>query len=96
MIAILATLTIKEGTAEQFEQIFARLSASVRADEAGNLAYQLCRTRSDQNTYKVIEMYCDEDALQAHRSAEHFRAAGPELAAVLSERPQIEYFDAVA
>jgi quinol monooxygenase YgiN len=96
MIAIIATLKIKDGTAKQFEQIFARLSEGVRANEAGNLAYQLCRTRSDPNTYKVLEIYRDEEALEAHRAAEHFRAAGADLAAVLAERPDIEYLDAVA
>jgi quinol monooxygenase YgiN len=95
MIAVIATLKIKDGAAKQFEQIFARLSEGVQTHEAGNLAYQLCRTRSDPNTYKVLEIYRDEEALEAHRAAEHFRAAGPDLADVIAERPDIEYLDAI-
>jgi quinol monooxygenase YgiN len=95
MIAIVATLRIKEGASEQFEEVFGRLSENVRANEPGNLVYQLCRARSDETTYKVLEIYRDEDALEAHRSAEHFRAAGPDLAATLSDRPDIEYLDAI-
>lgn len=95
MIAIIATLRIKPGAAEAFEETFARLAASVRANEPGNLTYQLCRARNEANTYKVLEIYRDEDALEAHRASEHFRAAGPGLGTVLAVRPEIEQLDGV-
>jgi quinol monooxygenase YgiN len=95
MIAVIATLRIKEGKADAFEAAFGRLAAQVRANESGNLAYQLARSRSDANTYKVLEIYRDEAALEAHRASEHFRAAGPALGAVLDGRPELELLDAV-
>ena len=96
MIGVVATLRVQDGKADEFEKVFAGLMAQVRANEPGNVAYQLCRSRSEPNTYKVLELYKDEDALKAHGASEHFKAAGPGLGAVLAGRPEVEYLDGVA
>ncbi|MDD3837966.1 MAG: putative quinol monooxygenase [Phenylobacterium sp.] len=89
MIAVVATLKIQDGKNEEFEAVFKELSQQVRSNEPGNLLYQLTRT-ADPNTYKVLELYKDADAMAAHGQAEHFKAAGPKLGAVLAGRPEIE------
>ncbi len=95
MIGVIATLRIKEGEAAAFEAIFDTLSAAVRANEPGNIAYQLCRSRTEPGSYKVLELYTDEDALKAHGASAHFKASGPALGAVLAGRPDVEYLDGV-
>ena len=95
MIGVIATLRVQDGKSDEFERFFAELAANVRANEPGNIAYQLCRSRSEAHTYKVLELYRDEDALKAHGASEHFKAAGPTLGAVLAGRPEIEYLDAI-
>jgi quinol monooxygenase YgiN len=95
MIGVIATLRVQDGKTAEFERVFAGLAAAVRANEAGNIAYQLCRSRSEANTYKVLELYRDEDALKAHGAADHFKAAGPALGTVLAGRPEVEYLDAL-
>ena len=95
MIGVVATLKVQDGKTDEFEKVFTGLMAQVRAEEPGNIAYQLCRSRSDANTYKVLELYRDEDALKAHGASAHFKAAGPALGAVLAGRPEIEYLDGV-
>lgn len=95
MIGVIATLRIKAGKADEFESVFAKLADQVRANEPGNLAYQLCRSRAEPDTYKVLEIYRDDEALEAHRASEHFRSAGPGLGAVLDGRPDVELLDAV-
>lgn len=95
MIGVIATLRVQDGKSDEFERVFAELAAKVRASEPGNITYQLCRSRSEARTYKVLELYRDEDALKAHGASEHFKAAGPALGAVLAGRPEIEYLDAV-
>lgn len=89
MIAVVATLKIQDGKNDEFEAVFRDLSQQVRANEPGNLLYQLTRT-SDANTYKVLELYKDSEAMAAHGQADHFKAAGPKLGAVLAGRPEIE------
>ncbi len=95
MIGVIATLRVQDGKGAELERAFGELAAQVRANEPGNLAYQLCRSRTDPNTYKVLELYRDEDALKTHGASEHFKAAGPALGAVLAGRPEIEYLDAI-
>lgn len=96
MIGVIATLRVQDGKAAEFERLFADLAAQVRANEPGNIAYQLCRSRSEANTYKVLEIYRDEAALKAHGAADHFKAAGPALGTVLAGRPDVEYLDGIA
>lgn len=95
MIGVIATLRVQPGKADEFERVFAELAASVRSSEPGNIAYQLCRSRSEPGTYKVLELYADEEALKAHGTSEHFKAAGPGLGAVFAGRPDVEYLDGV-
>lgn len=95
MIGVIATLRVQDGKGAELERAFGELSKQVRANEPGNIAYQLCRSRTEPNTYKVLELYRDEDALKAHGASEHFKAAGPALGAVLAGRPEIEYLDGV-
>ena len=95
MIAVVAILRARPDRTEEFERLFTELATQVRANESGNIAYQLCRSRTELSTYKVLELYCDEAALEAHRSSDHFRAAGPGLGGVLAGPPEIELLDAV-
>ncbi len=96
MIGVIATLKIQDGKAEDFEAVFRTLSAAVRANEPGNLCYQLTRSKTDPTIYKVLEVYADADALKAHGISDHFKAAGPGLGACLAGKPDIEYLDGVA
>ncbi|MGH6993078.1 MAG: putative quinol monooxygenase [Caulobacteraceae bacterium] len=95
MIGIVATIRIQDGKAAEFEQVFAELTQKVRANEPGNLLYQLTRTRSDANVYKVLELYRDQEALTAHGSSDYFRELGRRMGPCLAGRPEIEYLDAV-
>lgn len=95
MIGVIATLKIQDGKVEDFEAVFRTLSAAVRANEPGNLCYQLTRSKTDSTIYKVLEVYADADALKAHGTSDHFKAAGPGLGACLAGKPDIEYLDGV-
>jgi quinol monooxygenase YgiN len=94
-IGVVATLKVAEGKNADFEKVFTDLAAKVRANEPGNLAYCLTKSRTDPTIYKVLELYADQDALTAHGQTEYFRAAGPSIGACLGGRPEIEYLDGV-
>ena len=95
MIGIVAIVKVQPDKAAEFEAIFTALAAEVRAKEPGNLMYQLTRSRTEDRTYKVLELYKDADALQAHRGTDHFKAAGAKMGPCLAGPPDIEYLDAV-
>ena len=95
MIGLIATLRVQAGKAAEFEAVFRDLSAQVKANEPGCLAYQLTKSRSEPDTYKVLELYQDQDAVTLHGQTAYFKAAGARLGPTLSATPDIEYLDAV-
>jgi len=95
MIGVVATIKVQDGKNGEFEAVFLELAAKVRAGEPGNLAYQLTKSRADPNTYKVLELYKDEEALSAHRQSAHFRELGPRMGPCMAGRPEIELLDGV-
>ncbi len=94
-IGIIATVKVQDGKHAEAEAVFGELAAQVRANEPGNTLYQLVKSRTDANTYVMMELYDDEAAIEAHRKSDHFRAAGPKLATIVAGPPDIQYFDAV-
>ena len=95
MIGILATLTVQDGKGEELEAVFRELAPLVRANEPGNVVYQLTKSRAEPNVYKVLELYKDQEAIAAHGASDHFKAARPKMGACLAGRPTIEMLDGV-
>ena len=94
-VGIIATLRIQPDKTAEFEAFFTELAKQVRANEPGNIAYQLTKSRTEPNVYKVLEVYKDQEALTHHGGTDYFKAAGPKFGAVLAGRPEIEYLDGV-
>ena len=42
-----------------------------------------------------MELYADEEALAAHGSSDHFKAAGAKFAGLMAGRPDIKRFEVV-
>jgi len=95
MIGVIAVLKVQDGKNAEFEEVFKALAEQVRSNEKGNLAYAFTKSRTDPNTYKILELYADQDALTLHGGTEYFKAAGPKIGACLAGRPEIEYLDGV-
>ena len=95
MIGIVATIKVQDGKAQEFEGVFKDLAQKVRANEPGNLCYQLTKSRTEAGVYKVLELYKDQDALTHHGQTDYFRAAGAKMGPCLAGRPEIEYLDGV-
>lgn len=95
-IGLIATIKIQTGKNAEFEAAFAELQAAVRANEPGNLQYDLFRSRTEADTYAVYEQYADEAALEAHKNAPHAKAPGAKVGATLAGRPQIQAFDKIS
>jgi quinol monooxygenase YgiN len=96
MIGIVATLKVQEGKGPDFEVVFKELAGHVRAKEPGNIFYQLTKSRAEPDTYKVLELYKDQDALAAHGQSDHFKEIGRKMGAFMAGRPEIEYLDAIS
>jgi quinol monooxygenase YgiN len=95
MIGIVATLKIQDGKNAEFEAAFKEAMAAVRANEPGNFFYELVKSRTDPNSYKVLEGYKDADAVAAHSASDHYKALGPKIGPCLAGRPEVELLDGV-
>ncbi len=94
-IGVIATLKVQEGKEADFEATFKELRDKVRANEEGNLQYDLTRSKADAQTYVIMEKYASQEALEAHGQTEYFKASGPALGAVLAGAPDIQYLDLI-
>ena len=94
-IGIVATLKIQPDKTGEFETFFTELAKQVRANEPGNLAYQLTKSRAEPGTYKVLELYKDQAAIDVHGKSDAFKAAAAGMGGTTAGRPTVEYFDAV-
>ncbi|MBV9994118.1 MAG: antibiotic biosynthesis monooxygenase [Caulobacteraceae bacterium] len=95
MIGVIATIKVQKGKNAEFEAVFKALTQKVRANEPGNLCYQLTKSRTDPDTYKVLELYQDQAAVEAHRASDHFRSLGREMGSFMDGAPEIERLDGV-
>ena len=95
MIGVVAVIRTKEGREAEFERVFAEMTAGVKSKEPGNRMYQLTRSRAEPRLYKVLEMYDDQAALDAHGTSDHYREGGRKLRDLVEGRPEVEVLDAV-
>ena len=95
MIGIVAVIRAKAGREAEFERAFLKMTAEVKANEPGNMMYQLTRSRSEPGLYKVMEIYADQAALEAHGSSDHYREGGRSLRDLVDGRPEVEVLDTV-
>jgi quinol monooxygenase YgiN len=70
-IGVIAKIPVQDGKGPEFEAFFTELAKQVRANEPGCLAYQLTKSRTEPNVYKVLELYKDQDALTHHGGTEY-------------------------
>ena len=95
MIGVVAVLRVQDGKGEELETIFKELAAKVKANEAGALMYQLTKSRTEPNTYKVLELYKDQDALTHHGQTDYFKELGRKMGPCMAGRPEVELLDGV-
>ena len=94
-IGVIATMPVQEGKNEEFEAVFMELAAQVVANEPGCSFYTLNRSKSDPQTYKVLESYVDKAALEAHGKTDYFKAANVKLGGLVAGMPDVEYLDGI-
>lgn len=96
MINVIATLKIAPGKEAEFEAAASDLVAAVNANEPDCLLYELCRSKSDPQTYVFMERYRDQAAIEYHGKTDYFRAAQAPLGACLAGPPDIQVYSVIA
>ena len=71
MICVAVTYVIQAGHESEAVELFRRLTAATRA-EPGCRMYQVHRSTTEPRQFFLYELYDDQAALDAHRTAPHF------------------------
>jgi autoinducer 2-degrading protein len=82
MLAMWVKVRVKAEERERFVKAIEVDALGSERDEPGCLRFNVLRDRQDPNVYYFFEVYRDEAALEAHRSAPHYavwRAAADTL-----------------
>ncbi len=95
MLVVVATMVVKPDKVQEFEAIFDKMIADVRATEPDTLYYQLSRSRTSPNTYVMLESYKDQAAFDSHVAGATFQAAFPKFGPLLAEEPTADFLDGV-
>lgn len=96
MVAVLATFTVHEGKAEEFEAVARTLVANVTANEPGVTLYKMVRAKKTPNVFKFMELYASMDDFKAHGGTDYFQAAFAQMKALLASDPVVEVLEELA
>jgi quinol monooxygenase YgiN len=55
----------------------------------------MTRSRVDANTYRFLELYKDQDALERHNQTEYYKEMMSKAGSLLAAPPNFEMFDAI-
>jgi quinol monooxygenase YgiN len=89
MIGICAQFTCQAGKNAEFEALLSEFVTTVKANEAGALVYQLCQSKKDSNAYFMLELYANQEALDAHGKTDHMAALIGKIGGFLAAAPVI-------
>lgn len=94
-IGVIAKLKVTPERQADFELAFSRYQHTVRTQERGNVLFALHKSRDVVGDYVVMEQYVDDEALNAHRNSEHYKAIPERLGEFMAGPSEIRVYDCV-
>jgi len=91
----IATIKVREGKDAEFAAAAHEMMAAVRAHEPGNRLYTFFKSRKEERTYVVLEIYDNDDAAKFHTKSDHFRNIAPKLGAAMIGMPDVHYLESI-
>jgi quinol monooxygenase YgiN len=93
MASVVATIKVKEDKLEEAKAFYKKLTAEVKENEAGTLAYVFHQRRDDPLTFIVYEKYENDEALAVH--SQNLGAKAADFMALMSDPPEIVVLDEI-
>ncbi len=85
-LAIVVTLKLKPGTADDFRPLILENAAASRRDEPGCRRFDVMVAEDDGETFVFYEEYSDDAAFEAHRANPHFKKYWDATEDMIAER----------
>lgn len=96
MTVFIATLTVKEDKAAEFERLQTELSGLTHEQEPDCHVYDVIKHREKPNTYVVYARFTDEDAFNHHMQIDFHDRLVPPIIDCLDGEMQLEFYDHIA
>lgn len=93
MIAVVATIHVREDQVQRFEAVARELEEQVAAHEPGCVLYRMTRSRTEPLVYRSLEVFRDQAAIDAHIAADYFQTAAIEMRQCVSRESTVEFSD---
>lgn len=95
MILVVATVRLHPGRARAYEAAVADIMPKVRAANPGVLFYHAGKCRDEPDTYRVVEAYADQAAMDRHIGSESLQQSLAGLMPMIADL-DIRIHDSVA
>lgn len=95
MTALIVTVEVRPEAVASFEKSARLVIEAIHAHEPGCRLYRLIRSRDNPHSYVLLEIYADQNALDAHRNSAHFAVFRDALKDKLAGPPATSVFDVV-
>lgn len=93
MIIVHAKMQIQATARTQFLEEMKTLQAASR-QEQGNISYELLEHTEQPNTYIMIEVWKDQEAIAAHNASSHFQAFVSQAPQFMAAPLQVQAYEA--
>ncbi len=84
--AVVVTIRLKPGTADDFRALILETAAASKQNEAGCHRFDVLAAEDDGDTFVFYEEYSDAAAFEAHRESPHFKAYWQATEAMINDR----------
>jgi quinol monooxygenase YgiN len=91
MITFIAHFTVSPENTAAFEELLTHV-VSMSNTEPGVVYYGFARSVDDPDTYSVVEVYRDQEAVTAHGQTTWVTDSVPKFLGLINGRPQIKQY----
>jgi quinol monooxygenase YgiN len=92
MITFIAHLRVPAVNVSAFEELMTTVATTTTANEPGVIYYGFARSVEEPDTYVVIEIYRDQEAVVAHGDTAWVRESVPKSLELIEGMPQLAQY----
>lgn len=92
MITFIAHLRVPPENTEAFEELMTHVATMTNEHEPGVVHYAFAKSVDEADTYVVVEVYRDHDAVASHGDTDWVRESVPKSLALIDGLPELKQY----